>query len=353
MNINVGDRVRFLNDVGGGIVSKVISSSQIIVTDENDFDYPVSPSDVVVVGKAPENQQKNSIDNIKAKVENIKADIKKVENNIVCQKPKIELKKDNTTDYSFAFIRKNDDNFDGFDCYLINDSNFFIFYHIVLKGENGYEKLDADTLEPNTKILVCQLTREQINYSREIVIQSILFDHPHETLHNMVERSIKITPIKFFQEHSFVENNFFDEKAYIFELLKETIGLGNSIKSQKEFENQIARKDLAEEDASKRFQKRKAPETIEVDLHINELIDNVIGLSNFEILSIQMKKFHQTMTEAIEKRAGKVIIIHGIGNGTLKSNIRESLTNQYKLQFEDASFREYGFGATMVILKNN
>ena len=63
-----------------------------------------------------------------------------------------------------------------------------------------------------------------------------------------------------------------------------------------------------------------------------------------------MQTFHKTMTDAIMNKAGKVILIHGIGNGTLKSNIRESLEKQYKLPYEDASFREYGFGATMVMI---
>ena len=63
-----------------------------------------------------------------------------------------------------------------------------------------------------------------------------------------------------------------------------------------------------------------------------------------------MQTFHKTMTDAITNKAGKVILIHGIGNGTLKSNIRESLEKQYKLPYEDASFREYGFGATMVMI---
>lgn len=347
--ICIGDKVRFLNEVGGGTVVKILPKNQIIVKDENDFDYPVAMSDVVVVEKAKENhnnQFKNFANNV---VDNIKDNLNKVEATIIT-KPKIELKKDSKSAFLFAFIRNYDDKHDDFDCYLINDSNYFIFYHIVLCGENGFEKIDSETLEPNTKINIGQLTRNQINNSKEIIIQSILFDNPKCTYHEMVERRIKITPIKFFQEHTFVDNDFFDEKAYIFELLKEDLGLGNSIRTQKEFEEQMARKDIEEEDNSRRFQKRKPAETIEIDLHINKLIDSVVGLSNSEILDIQIKAFHKTMTDAILNKAGKVIIIHGIGNGTLKNAIRESIEKQYKLHYEDASFREYGFGATMVLL---
>lgn len=346
--ISVGDKVRFLNDVGGGTIVKILPKNQVIVKDENDFEYPMAMSEVVVVEKAKDNRNKQFKEFASNVVDNIKDNIKKVESTIIPQ-PKIELKKDNKSAYLFAFIRNYDDKHDDFDCYLINDSNYYIFYHIVLRGENGFVKIDTETLEPNTKINVGQLTREQINNSKEIIIQSILFDNPKCTYHEMLERRIKITPIKFFQEHTFVENEFFDEKAYIFELMKEDLGLGNSIRTQKEFEEQMARKE-DEEDNSHRYQKRKPAETVEVDLHINKLIDSVVGLSNSEILDIQMKTFHKTMTDAIMNKAGKVILIHGIGNGTLKNMIRESIEKQYKLHYEDASFREYGFGATMVLL---
>ncbi len=347
--VSIGDKVRFLNEVGGGTVVKILPKNQVVVKDENDFEYPISISEIVVVEKAKDNFNKQFKEFTNNVVDNIKENISKVEN-VIIPKPKVEFKKDLKNEFLFAFIRNYDEENDNFDCYLINDSNYYIFYHIVILGENGYEKIDTEILEPNTKIHVGELSRRQINNSKEIIIQSVLYDNPKCCYHEMLERRIKITPIKFFQEHTFVENDFFDEKAYIFELLKEDLGLGNSIKTQKEFEEQMARKDIEKEDNSRRYQKRKVPETIEVDLHINKLIDSVVGLSNSEILNIQMQTFHKTMTDAIMKKAGKVILIHGIGNGTLKKTLRESLEIQYKLHYEDASFREYGFGATMVLL---
>jgi len=343
MNINIGDKVRFLNDIGGGTVVKIISKSQVMVKDSNEFEYPFPTNELIVIEKAkpePEKQENNII---------------KKEPDTQIQKRGIEIKSDNNSEILFAFVKKKNEAFDGFECFLINDSNFYIFYHIVLRGENGFEKMDAEILEPNTKICVGILSRSQINFSKEITIQMVLFNHPHQVLHTMVERKIKIVPINFFQDYRFLENDFMDEKAYIFELLKEKQGLGESIKTQEDFESNIQNKNLLfeeepEDDKPQRYNPRKKPAVIEVDLHINQLVESVIGLSNAEILQIQMKTFHEAMTDAITNKAGKVILIHGIGNGTLKAAIRESLDIQYKLKYEDASFREYGFGATMVIL---
>ncbi|HOZ30326.1 MAG TPA: DUF2027 domain-containing protein [Bacteroidales bacterium] len=342
MKINIGDKVRFLNDVGGGIVVSIISKTQVMVKDKDDFEYPFPINELVVVEKAVEIKDNSETDKDS---DIVGINIKGIENS---QKP--ELKNDNNTVIIFAVIEKEASNGNNFECYLINDSDHFVFYHVVLKADSGFVKLDAEKLEPNTKIMVANLDRDSINTSKEIIIQMLFYDHPYHTIHELIERRIKIVPVKFFQTHNFIANDYFEENAYLFTVLKESQGLGNSIKTSNDFENFMAEKELPEEDISKLAKPRKEAQTIEVDLHINQLVDTVIGMSNAEILQKQMEVFHKTMTEAIDSKAGKVILIHGIGNGTLKEKLRDSLTHQYKKTFEDASFREYGFGATLVLL---
>lgn len=88
----------------------------------------------------------------------------------------------------------------------------------------------------------------------------------------------------------------------------------------------------------------------EIDLHIEELTDDWRGLSNGEILDIQLKKFNAFMAMAVEKRIPKVIIIHGKGEGVLKSEIRTSLFAFGNMEIHDASYSKYGQGATEVII---
>ena len=41
MQINIGDKVRFLNDIGGGIVTKIIDANTVMVlNDEDEFEIP-------------------------------------------------------------------------------------------------------------------------------------------------------------------------------------------------------------------------------------------------------------------------------------------------------------------------
>lgn len=90
---------------------------------------------------------------------------------------------------------------------------------------------------------------------------------------------------------------------------------------------------------------------IEIDLHIEELMDNHKGLSNGQIIEIQLKHFRRKLDDAIQNNTvRKITFIHGVGSGKLKHEISHILES-IGLRFYDASYSRYGFGATEVILK--
>ena len=91
-------------------------------------------------------------------------------------------------------------------------------------------------------------------------------------------------------------------------------------------------------------------EEVEIDLHIEELIDSHRGMSNAEILSVQMANFKRELNVAIRRKAKRMIVIHGVGEGRLKSEIIRELSEHYpNFEFHDASYRKYGYGATEII----
>ncbi len=86
----------------------------------------------------------------------------------------------------------------------------------------------------------------------------------------------------------------------------------------------------------------------EVDLHIEELVDSIKGLSNHEMLSIQLERFEKELDAALQNKFRKITFIHGVGNGRLKQEIHSILKSTREVSFQDASYKEYGFGATQV-----
>jgi len=92
----------------------------------------------------------------------------------------------------------------------------------------------------------------------------------------------------------------------------------------------------------------------EIDLHINKLINSVVGLTNTEILMLQLDMFRKELNQAIKGNEREIIFIHGIGNGTLKNELRRVAEQEFKwCSQEDASFKEYGFGATRIRIPQN
>jgi len=86
-----------------------------------------------------------------------------------------------------------------------------------------------------------------------------------------------------------------------------------------------------------------------VDLHIEKLTDNWKHLSNFEILTLQLKTFEKYFDLALSHRQSSLTIIHGVGTGKLKDEIHSIL----KLKKEVKSFinqyhSSYGYGATEI-----
>ena len=88
-----------------------------------------------------------------------------------------------------------------------------------------------------------------------------------------------------------------------------------------------------------------------IDLHIHELIEDQSGLQDRTKLDVQLNHFERMMRIAGEQRVRRVIFIHGVGQGVLRNQIRTRLDSYYPdCSVRDANPREYGAGATEVIL---
>tara|TARA_R110001632_G_scaffold177223_2_gene296917 strand:- start:705 stop:1253 length:549 start_codon:yes stop_codon:yes gene_type:complete len=103
---------------------------------------------------------------------------------------------------------------------------------------------------------------------------------------------------------------------------------------------------------SSSFKKDKNEVILEVDLHINQLIKSTKGMDNFDMLSLQLDIAKRKIEFAISKRISKIVFIHGVGEGVLKSELHY-LFGRYPVRFYDASYKKYGLGATEVYVFQN
>lgn len=117
---------------------------------------------------------------------------------------------------------------------------------------------------------------------------------------------------------------------------------------------------LAEKEPSK---KNKAPlikpskkeqMIFEVDLHLEKIISGKHQhMSNFDKLSIQLDEAKKAIEFAISKRYQRVVLIHGVGEGVLKSEL-EFLLNRYdNISIQEANYNRYGLGAMEIYIKQS
>lgn len=90
----------------------------------------------------------------------------------------------------------------------------------------------------------------------------------------------------------------------------------------------------------------------EVDLHIEKLRDDHQFLSQSEIIDIQLAHFRQLLDAAIVHQLPSIVFIHGVGNGTLRHHIHQTISKHPQVRtFMDARKEKFGYGATEVVFK--
>ena len=163
------------------------------------------------------------------------------------------------------------------------------------------------------------------------------------------QKEIILSAVKFYKQNAFAMSRFFKVPVMMIQLHENPLKAELEKLSERDFQQAIGVKE-----PQKREPVAALPDNdlVEIDLHIHELLDNFANLTNAEMLTVQMNKFHEELAKAIISGAKKIVFIHGVGNGTLKNELRRELQRKYaKYPMQDASFREYGFGATIVILR--
>lgn len=91
--------------------------------------------------------------------------------------------------------------------------------------------------------------------------------------------------------------------------------------------------------------------TQEVDLHIDKLLKNYKHLSNYEILNHQLNTAKYHLDNAINNKIQKIVFIHGIGTGVLRTELEYLFQKYENTNFQDADYSKYGNGAIEIYFK--
>lgn len=354
--LNIGDKVRFLNAVGGGIVRK-IDRDMAYVEEPDGFETPVLIRECVVVEPAKPDKKQPEVKTIFTATTFSKEESRKPAPTPTQVEAIEETPEGEQLNIALAFIPHEPKhlNTTAHDICLVNDSNYYLYFTFSSRDDAGWRVRHAGVIEPNMQMELEELQQQDINSLQRIAFQYIAFKQgKHYIAKNPGAIEMRFDTVRLYKLHSFRENLYYDEPALIFDLVKNDTPIRPLVVSSDDIARAMHEKNnsaaLNRPHTSK--PKQQPAEIIEVDLHINQLLDSTAGMSNSEMLEYQMETFRKVLAEHRHNKGQRIVFIHGKGEGTLRRAILDELRSRYKdYPYQDASFREYGFGATMVTIK--
>ena len=245
-----------------------------------------------------------------------------------------------------------------FETYLVNDSNYYLYYTYLSAEGKASKNSSHGFVAHNTKLLLEEFTKDVLNDMERVAVQLIAFkDGKPAAIKPAVSVEIRIDTVKFYKLHTFSDSDFFEEPALIYDIVKDDMPTKQVYVSAEELQEALLQKKSVDKPRSQPIVKPNhahggKSEIVEIDLHIDSLLDDTQGMGNAEILNYQLDKFREVMEVYKNKREQKIVFIHGKGDGVLRKAIVDELKRKYSnCRYQDASFQEYGFGATMVTIK--
>lgn len=349
--LNVGDKVRFLNSVGGGTVKGFVNKEVVIIEDKHGFDIPTLAKECIVFESNQQAALKQTEITEAVKDNTPHTPILTVQDDKTYETPEGE---NITTCIAFLPLDEKNISTTSFEAYFINDSNYYLFINYMNRENNTWQTRFNGIVEPNTQLFIEEFSKQQLNEIEHISVQFVAFKHNKPfKFKNPTSVELKVDTVKFYKLHSFVENDYFDDNALLYYITRNDLTNESNIAPTEYLKQALLEKTTADRKPRvKRIEKKKQSQLLEIDLHIDQLLDSTAGMDNAAMLDYQLTKFHEVMNDNIKRKGQKIVFIHGKGDGVLKSELIKSLKSNYKkCYYQDASFKEYGFGATMVTIK--
>lgn len=339
MKFKIGDKVKFLNEKGEGVINKIINKTTVGVIIEDGFEIPFAISELLIIRDETKVQAKTTF--VEEPVMVYEARSKNISEN-----------KENEGIYlAFSPERSNDIPHSDFNVWLINHTGYQILFSYSISSADGFKTIETGHIQPFENVLIETIDRKLLSESSNFKIDILFFNEKEHEYQLPVSELIKLKPIKLYKENAFSENAFITEKALIINVSKVNT-LDDEIELPTDLSKMLFQKNnqYDQPKRSKPHISNNPAKEMEIDLHIEELIDSHRGMSNAEIIQIQLKHLQKTIDRAISEHYRKLVVIHGVGNGRLKSEVQNVIATYNNLRYHDASYSKYGYGATEILI---
>lgn len=396
--MNIGDKVRFLNTTGGGKIAGFQGKDLVLVCDDDGFEIPTLRSEIVVVetdnynlvrkpvpskerastsesdglshtsikaALAAHTAAANGGENGAPEEELLEDESEPADKEITFQPRPLERRGADQVNFYIGFLPVDSRALSQteFEVYLINDSNLYVRFLLLTQEGEQYSLRHEGLVLPNQKLLLDTIGHTDLPQWERLTFQLLAYktDKPF-ALKSPMNITLRVDGTKFYKLHSFAASDFFNDPALVRPLVSEDRPAQSVSIAAETVEEALITPEVVRQSAERPKQEparvmdksvtldRNA--IVEVDLHADVLLDSTRGLTPTDILMMQIKAFHDTMRQYAKDKGRRIVFIHGKGEGVLRATLLKELKNHYRhCTHQDASFREYGFGATMVTVR--
>lgn len=334
MSFQVGDKVSFINEALDGVVSKIINKDTVEITTNDGFGIPVLIEELVKTGGAKSGDNKES-----------KQSSVQVAESVIPSRANLEKK-------PYLCFSKEDK---VVNLFILNNTPHSNYYTLRIFKGGEWVLIYSGKVNKNSYVFVSAYEDRELESFQKVLIDSlnVEFSIKEKLLPKSVEVKIKTT--KFYKESSYVQIPILEKNALLIDV--------SGIKDVNQDERQELKKSV---ESMATIKPLKGPKIIgkvdlkqdkrsrsrgEIDLHIEKLGVNHKGKSNGEIVQLQVGAAKRFIDKAMLAGKREVVLVHGVGNGTLKLEVHKLLKSYYGIRYEQADARNYGEGATLVHLK--
>lgn len=245
----------------------------------------------------------------------------------------------------FTLDEFNDEVVELLKVYLVNksDKGLHFTYEQSFLGDLNFE-LKNDVLAFHDFYLH-DITFASLNDSPSFFIEFALVT-PVKNKAEHFETTLKLKPKQIFQRIE--EMKAKNEPAILYKLFDE---YPDKIVDDRPELTGAAKREYTIYEANKIRQNLEPARSV-VDLHMEKLSDNWKNMSNFEILTMQLREFEKWYELAVAHHLSSLVIIHGVGSGKLRDEIHDILKTKKEVRYFINQYDpRFGYGATEIFLQ--
>lgn len=259
-------------------------------------------------------------------------------------RPKVKTGKGVSLSFLPVFSKDvfDDDVVEKFKLHLINENDdvYTFVYDLVIGGESKFQL--KNTIEANTDFYLHDVDFEELSDNPRFDFEFSLKEADKRKA-PFYETSLRLKGKQIFKKIE--ELQLKNEPRFAYGLFED---YPDKVEEEKVDLSKLGNAGFRFYDAS-RVRENLEPARTVVDLHIEKLADNWEHLSNFDILTLQLKTFEKYYDLAVAHHQPELIIIHGVGEGKLRDEVHESLKHKKEVKYFVNQYHHlYGYGATEI-----